>query len=150
MAQKLTPEQVKEYTEAFKRVDTSGDGAIDAKELGQALQKLGKNLSEEELKALISKVDKDGDGRISLQEFLEVIDQYLKGPGGSEQMLQSVFREFDLDGDGQITVAELKLAMGKIGAKVSEEELDQMITEADEDRDGQVNFEEFKRILSSK
>ncbi|KAM6214861.1 calmodulin-like protein 5 [Rhynchocyon petersi] len=149
MAGKLTKEQVEEYRQAFSMCDKDGDGNVNLTELGQAMEALGQDLTEDELKTLMAMVDTDGDGVISFQEFLEAIAKR-RGGLSSEKDMQAAFREFDENGDGHITVAELKQAMGKMGVKLSEEEVDQMIREADTDKDGQVNYEEFVRILTSK
>ncbi|XP_045385657.1 calmodulin-like protein 5 [Lemur catta] len=149
MAESLSEEQVAEFKEVFKRVDKDGDGKIDAKELGEAMQALGKDLSEEDLKGFIKSVDSDGDGAISFPEFLAALGERAKGLG-SEQDLRAAFRAFDLDGDGHISVDELRQAMAQLGLQLSQEELDALVSEADVNQDGQVDFEEFARVLSQK
>merc|ERR1712232_100087 len=59
----------KELRDAFKVFDEDGSGAIDAKELQEIMKKLGQNLSDEELNAMMTEVDLDGNGVISFQEF---------------------------------------------------------------------------------
>ncbi len=62
---------------AFKIYDTKGDGYIDNEELFQVLKMLvGTNLNDEQLQKIVDKtiqeVDKDGDEKISFDEFSEV------------------------------------------------------------------------------
>ncbi|XP_008835071.1 calmodulin-like protein 5 [Nannospalax galili] len=149
MAHGFTKEQVDEFHTAFSRFDKNGDGHINVQELGDVMKQLNKNLSEEELKELISRVDTDGDGTISFDEFLAAMAKYASG-GIAEKELRAVFSVFDQNGDGHISVDELKQAMTQLGEKLSQEELDAMIREADVDKDGKVNYEEFVRILSEK
>ncbi|XP_075853662.1 uncharacterized protein LOC142864347 [Microcebus murinus] len=149
MAESLSEEQVAQFKEVFKRVDKDGDGKIDAKELGEAMRALGKNPSEEELKAVIKELDADHDGAISLPEFLAAMGKAVQGSGG-EQDLQATFRSFDQDGDGYISRDELRQAMVKLGVQLTDEELDDLLGEADTDHDGKVDFEEFSRVLDQK
>lgn len=149
MAEELSQEQVAEFKAAFSRFDKNKDGTINVQELGDILKTLGQKPTEEELKELIARVDTDGDGAISFEEFLAEMKKRLKSWGG-EQDLREVFHAFDLDGDGHISVDELKQAMAQAGEKLSQEELEAMIREADVDQDGKVNYEEFTRILTQK
>ena len=54
----------------FRAVDTDQSGAIDAIELGNALSVLGLRLSRQELRAIMKRLDSDGNGSINLPEFL--------------------------------------------------------------------------------
>eukprot|EP01043_Picozoa_sp_COSAG02_P081526 COSAG02_NODE_19964_length_855_cov_1.201058_1_plen_196_part_01 len=58
-------------TKLFRLVDTDQSGAIDANELGNALNSLGLKLSSQELRAIMMRLDSDGNGSIDLQEFIE-------------------------------------------------------------------------------
>ena len=46
-------------------IDRDNSGSIDPRELS----KLGGSMSEKKLEALMNKLDKDGDGKITLKEF---------------------------------------------------------------------------------
>eukprot|EP00090_Calanus_glacialis_P009482 TRINITY_DN17854_c0_g1_i1.p1 TRINITY_DN17854_c0_g1~~TRINITY_DN17854_c0_g1_i1.p1 ORF type:complete len:167 (+),score=64.28 TRINITY_DN17854_c0_g1_i1:14-514(+) len=50
---------------AFKAIDKDNSGSIDPSELS----KLGGSMSKRKLAALMNKLDKDGDGKITLKEF---------------------------------------------------------------------------------
>ena len=49
------------------------NGKISAKELGDCFAKLGENVPGYKLRELVQQVDKDKNGTIELQEFIEVI-----------------------------------------------------------------------------
>ena len=49
-----------EIEAAFKLFDTNDDGFISVEELGEAMKKLGLEMSEEELKDMIKAVDRNG------------------------------------------------------------------------------------------
>ena len=63
-----------ELLEAFNRLDTDGNGYITCKELNDILSGMGRHLSENDIKAMISSVDSDGDGTISFDEFYKLIN----------------------------------------------------------------------------
>lgn len=56
--------------QAFDLFDTDGSGAIDEKELRDAMKALGFESRRDEVKLLIEQVDKDGSGMIEFEEFL--------------------------------------------------------------------------------
>jgi len=62
-----------ELHEAFKKFDKDGDGEVTAEEVRAVLKKLGQNLSDAELEAMITEVDLNGDGVISFQEFKQLM-----------------------------------------------------------------------------
>lgn len=58
------------YTKAFKVYDTDGSNSIDAGELGSLLADLGWKVTEQDVKEALEVLDKDGNGDIDLDEFL--------------------------------------------------------------------------------
>ncbi len=59
--------------DAFKAVDTNNDGKITADELASTLEKSGFQVTYSEIKALVERYDKSGDGAISYLEFSDEI-----------------------------------------------------------------------------
>ena len=59
---------------AFRLIDTDDDGYIDRDEF----EKVSKNLSKEQIDKVWSKLDKDGDGRISISEFYDMMESKKK------------------------------------------------------------------------
>lgn len=55
--------------EAFNVFDMDGNGYIDKHELKYVMRRLGENLSDEDLKAMFSEADLNGDGLIDYEEF---------------------------------------------------------------------------------
>merc|ERR1711991_275910 len=67
---KAPPSSSKELLEAFKVFDINGDGSISASELSEALTTLGDPLPEVQVKELIKTLDKNGNGKIEIAEFV--------------------------------------------------------------------------------
>ncbi|XP_056021983.1 calmodulin-alpha-like [Ostrea edulis] len=68
------PEEIKcSLTEAFKTLDTNGDGFITREELKSVMTKMGERLSEEEAEEMIRKADQNEDGKINYEEYVAVM-----------------------------------------------------------------------------
>jgi Ca2+-binding EF-hand superfamily protein len=58
----------------FRRFDTDGDGLLTAGEIRQANEALGgQGAAESEIEAFIKSADRDGDGRIGIEEFVGLV-----------------------------------------------------------------------------
>jgi centrin-3 len=64
-----------EIYKAFKLFDDDNSGYISLKNLRKIAKELGENLSDDELQAMIDEFDKDADGMISEEEFLNIMKQ---------------------------------------------------------------------------
>lgn len=142
----LTEDQKQEVREAFDLFDADGSGTIDVKELKVAMRALGFEPRKEEMKKMISEVDKEGTGKISFNDFLAVMTQKMAEKDTKEEILKA-FRLFDDDETGKISFKNLKRVANELGENLTDEELQEMIDEADRDGDGEVNEEEFLKIM---
>jgi len=59
-----------EMRNAFRVFDKDNSGTISGDEIAQVMATFGQNLTEDELKFMISEVDKNGDGHIDYEEFV--------------------------------------------------------------------------------
>ena len=119
---------------------------IDAKELKVAMRALGFEPKKEEIRQMISDIDKDGSGTIDYDEFLEMMTVKMGTRDSKEEMIKA-FRLFDDDETGKISFKNLKRVAKELGESISDEELQEMIDEADLDGDGEVSQDEFLRIM---
>ncbi|RDW68546.1 hypothetical protein BP5796_09203 [Coleophoma crateriformis] len=62
-----------EMRSAFKVFDHDGSGTISKEEILRVMTSFGENLSEEELNSMLQEVDKNGDGTIDYDEFVNFI-----------------------------------------------------------------------------
>ena len=65
----------------------------------------------------------------------------------TDSRLRVVFNQFDTDSSGKITVANIVLAMQKLGQNLSQQEVQGMVAQHDITGDGMLNFDEFKAIF---
>ncbi|XP_004684041.1 PREDICTED: centrin-1 [Condylura cristata] len=142
----LTEDQKQEVREAFDLFDADGSGTIDVKELRVAMRALGFEPKKEEIKKIISEVDKEGKGKVNFNDFLAVMTQKMAEKDTKQEILKA-FRLFDDDETGKISFRNLKRVASELGEHLTDEELQEMIDEADRDGDGEVNEEEFLLIM---
>ena len=60
-----------ELKEAFKKFDTNNDGNLSTEELEAAIEEFGIGLSKLQMKVLMRDIDKDTDGKIDYNEFVD-------------------------------------------------------------------------------
>uniref|UniRef100_A0A5K0WQF8 EF-hand domain-containing protein n=2 Tax=Nymphaea colorata TaxID=210225 RepID=A0A5K0WQF8_9MAGN len=63
---------------AFHVFDVDGDGKISGEEVFQVLKRLGERCSLEECKRMVKGVDKDGDGKVDIQEFMVMMTKNME------------------------------------------------------------------------
>ena len=82
-------------------------------------------MSEEEIREVVTTLDRDGNDSMS------------------EEEIRKVFTTLDRDSNGSISAAELRYFFSSSGEMLTDEEVDNRIREMDIDGDGQINCEEF-------
>jgi len=128
---------------AFHHFDSNCNGYVanaDAEELMKNM--LG--FTDERCKSTIEICDKDKDGNINFEEF---IDFYAILEEEREHLLLE-FHNFDNDGDGLISLEEFKEMLQSQGYE--EKQIDTLMTDYDKDHDGFLNYDEFKFFLNSR
>eukprot|EP01138_Halocafeteria_seosinensis_P008849 gb/GECG01009045.1/.p1 GENE.gb/GECG01009045.1/~~gb/GECG01009045.1/.p1 ORF type:complete len:182 (+),score=34.94 gb/GECG01009045.1/:1-546(+) len=145
----LTKDEIEEIREAFNLFDTDGSGAIDPKELKQAMQSLGFESKNATIYQMISDIDKDGNGSIEFDEFLDMMTAKMSDRDSRESIM-NVFHLFDDDGTGKISLRNLKRVARELGETMTDAELMEMIERADLDQDGEISPDEFYQIMTKK
>lgn len=145
MEEKLSPEQIADFKEAFSLFDHDENGSISAKELGEVLKALGQNPTKNELSDMINEVDVDGNGTVEFAEFVILMTNKVKELTKEEE-IREAFDVLDKEKDDYITAKELKYFMRKVAhIKLSSEEAQAMIDFAGED--GKVSFQQFLQVI---
>ncbi|KAJ8796883.1 hypothetical protein J1605_001954 [Eschrichtius robustus] len=111
-----------------------------------AMRALGFEPKKEEIKKMISEIDKERTGKMNFSDFLTVMTQKMSEKDTKEEILKA-FKLFDDDETGKISFRNLKRVAKELGENLTDEELQEMIDEADRDGDGEVNEQEFLRIM---
>jgi len=61
----------------FSKYDTNDDMVLEASEIGSLLSQEGFNMEAREVKEAVKLLDKNGDGLISFEEFIEFVQKRL-------------------------------------------------------------------------
>lgn len=146
----------------FEKLDKNGDGLVSLEELNWLLEKIGVQISLDELESLVGKSSLD------LNEFLsfygsisskqnntsrstsnEVVVVEEEEEENEESDLVKAFEVFDLNGDGFISCDELQKVLSRLGLwdENSGKDCRVMIHVYDTNLDGQLDFEEFKNMM---
>ncbi|XP_064622013.1 neo-calmodulin-like [Lineus longissimus] len=138
--------KLKVYEQAFKLFDKNGDRGISMREMGTVIRACGGNPTEADLKCVWTKMDldKDKDGTISFDEFIQVMKEHTFTAGRD---IRKDFEVFDTNKDGYITTEELKKVMTDLGEPLNQEELDELLKDFDIDKDGRFNYQEFLKMM---
>ncbi|KAH9302928.1 hypothetical protein KI387_014511, partial [Taxus chinensis] len=134
-------------------VDADGDGKISWVELKTALNSVGEDAGDDELREILTQLDSDGDGFIDVDEFIRLINSEERGAEEAEKEMAAAFRMFEgREGGGGITPVGLHRIMCRLGVgdnSLTVEHCNFIISQVDLDGDGVVNFHEFKRMMTA-
>ncbi|KAL5469350.1 hypothetical protein EMCRGX_G030600 [Ephydatia muelleri] len=143
----LSEEHKQEIAEAFNLFDTDKDQAIDYHELKVAVRALGFEVKKADILKILKDYDKEGTGKISFQDFSEVMTDWMLQRDPREEIVKA-FKLFDDDNTGKISLRNLRRVARELGENMSEEELRAMIDEFDTDHDGEISEEDFIAIMT--
>ena len=86
------------------------------------MRALGFEPKKEEIRKMISDIDKDGNGTIDFQEFLEMMTTKMSEKDSREEILKA-FRLFDDEEKGKISFRNLKRVAKELGENMTDEEV---------------------------
>jgi len=110
-ASDVSAEQLSEYRQAFEHFDKNKDNSMERLEFKACLASLGQDLDDAEIDAVIKQIDKDGDGKINLDEFVDYMSSKVKTSDSYEDVIDS-FKT--IAGDKEfITEADLRAALDR-------------------------------------
>uniref|UniRef100_A0A8C1CVX1 Centrin 3 n=1 Tax=Cyprinus carpio TaxID=7962 RepID=A0A8C1CVX1_CYPCA len=138
----LTEEQKDEIKEAFELFDTDKDKEIDYHELKVAMRALGFEVKKVDVLKILKDYDREGTGKITLEDFKEVVTDMILERDPKEEILKA-FKLFDDDETGKISLRNLRRVARELGEDMSDEDLRAMIDEFDTDGDGESKLLHF-------
>lgn len=148
MVEKLKPDELAAFKEAFDTFDRNSDATISTKELHAAMRRAGQNPTESEVQDMINSVDVDGSGFVEFPEFCKLMYKKISD-SDTENELKETFRVFSKDNEGCITAEELKFVLTHLPGKVTYKEIDEMIKTVDKNGDGKINYSEFRVMMGA-
>lgn len=125
----LTKEQLDECRKLFTIFDVNGDNKISSRELGAALRGLRINISEAEVRELISQVDANQNGSLEFAEFCKLYADHLGNMLNLEKLM-STLAAFDKNATGSVDPQELKQILSTQGEPLQESEIDEVFRDA--------------------
>ncbi|XP_073146347.1 calcium-dependent protein kinase 8-like [Henckelia pumila] len=147
VAEHLSVEEVAGIKEAFEMMDSGKKGKIHLEELRVGLQKLGHQITDDDLQILVEAAAVDGDGTLSYGEFVAV-SVHLKKMANDEH-LHRAFSFFDRNKSGYIEIEELREALSDDGDANTEEVVSAIMHDVDTDKDGRISYEEFAAMMKA-
>ena len=117
-------------------------------------------MTDREITKLVKDTDKNGDGQVSVEEFLNMIEidnvkeRSIKRDIIHKAMIQRAgvrqqFERYDKDGSGTINRSEFKsIVQHRYMSSITEEQLDELMAKADKDGSGLIDYEEFLSAFS--
>ncbi|WVQ81872.1 hypothetical protein IAT38_003999 [Cryptococcus sp. DSM 104549] len=149
----FTPQQVKQFKEAFTMIDQDGDGRVTEGDLKVMLSNLGQTPTPELLNSLLT--SRPGSSKptnaaasdgVNFTQFLSMMGEHLLQLD-PEQDLVDAFACFD-DGDkGWVDVKEMRKWLGDIGDRMEDWEIERLFKGPFTDRQGRFNYPEFAKVL---
>ncbi|XP_078150476.1 calcium-dependent protein kinase 24-like isoform X3 [Carex rostrata] len=143
IAESLSEEEIGGLKEMFKMIDTDNSGTITLDELKDGLRRVGSELMDHEIQALMEAADIDKNGTIEYGEFLAATLHMNKLE--REENLLSAFSFFDKDGSGFISIDELAQACRQFG--LDDVHLEDIIRDVDQNNDGEIDYSEFAAMM---
>lgn len=115
-----------------------------------SLQYLASQMDEKDISNLVTefnKLDADGDGEISIDEFKTAISKLHRN---SAEEIEAVFKQLDADKNGSINYTEFIAATMNQSIYLKEEKLFQTFKMFDKNGDGFISADEIKAVMGSK
>jgi len=141
-AEDLGEDELAEFREMFNLVDRDGGGSISNQELGELMDTLGINATQDEIDLMIQEIDQDSNGEVDFEEFVAVMSRKVNATY-TEVQVRNAFKLFeDKNNPGQILPDVLEEVLLKyVGSQSSREQIHELVCPLETDANGLFNFE---------
>jgi Ca2+-binding EF-hand superfamily protein len=126
-----------------------GNGAINEDELINAMETLEMNMTRQQVKNMIQSVDVNGDGDVSLEEFIKLMvsirrkNKFLS----NDAQIRKAFLMVDEDKDGSIGAEDLMALFKEVGDEISYEVAVEMLMAASSLQEAHVEMKDFIQLM---
>ena len=143
----LSKEMSDEILQLFREIDTDNSNSLTIDELVKALSKMGANPTSEEANRLFQELDRNGDGKISYNEFRIAMEEKIKKDilhlEGLLSDLRDEFKKVAVYNRGVLTPPQLHQALTNLKIDLRQDELNALVQVIDKDRSGTIDIDEF-------
>ena len=163
---RFSEKEIWDLTRKFNKIDLDNDGQISVEDFLKVPNMQNSIL----VKRLISAFDKNQEGKINLQEFIQGIAIFAFVPSSTnkdnkigqntnaeilEKRTRFLFDIYDINGDGHIDRYELfSVVKGLAGDGIADEDLQQVVDKTiiynDKTGNGMIDYDEFRSLIAEK
>lgn len=133
------PEQLAEFERVFNLFDANGDGSLTRQEITEALEVLGKGISQRDRTTLLNRLADTE--TLKRDSFIEWMTSHQDLNIAAD--LRQIFNSIDIDKSGKLSVEEFTQIVRCLNVKASDAEIEALVRKVDLDGDGEIDFEEF-------
>ena len=146
----VSDEDIAEYREIFSLVDLDHGGTIDCEELGELMDLLGMNVTDEEVEQMVNEIDSTGEGEVNFADFVRVVSKKVDHDRFKRHELLAAFQKFENGAPpGHMKVDDLAHLLMK-HAQVDEAKATEMVDQMEPNkRTGLVNYSKYVNLMLS-
>ena len=131
-----------QYKRVFGHLDANGDGKLSPQELQSCLGNIGGELSLEEAEIAAALMDSDGDGLLSMEDLVNVVES-----ANEEERINDLKMAFKMYEEKEGCIS-LRRMLSKLGESRTVNDCKVMIARFDVNGDGVLNFDEFRIMMA--
>jgi glycerol-3-phosphate dehydrogenase len=130
----------------FREMDRDGTGYVKISEVKKFTHRLGQPFDYERGNAIFESMDKNRDGKINFDDFMEWFSDEETRRGIKSYFRSKtiqIFNEIDIKNHGYLDEEEIRNISIQLGQHLSDRKIKQIFVEMDTDRTGKVDIEHF-------
>eukprot|EP00929_Paragymnodinium_shiwhaense_P023090 TRINITY_DN14541_c0_g3_i3.p1 TRINITY_DN14541_c0_g3~~TRINITY_DN14541_c0_g3_i3.p1 ORF type:complete len:1093 (-),score=272.98 TRINITY_DN14541_c0_g3_i3:141-3419(-) len=146
LTRELSEFQIQELRSKFMALDAKGDGLLSPEELVEGMRHVGYNMTEDELRKVVSSLDGSGAQRIGYREFISALIE--RRVTFDRQQLRECFKKFDVRGVGKISYDDVKRAVCPAITESDWQEISAQLPGGAKDK-LELDFDEFVLLMEA-
>ncbi|GFZ49513.1 hypothetical protein JCM24511_07633 [Saitozyma sp. JCM 24511] len=142
----FTPQQIKQFKEAFSMIDQDGDGRVTEGDLKVMLSNLGQTPTPSLLSRLLTTPSGTRSDSINFTQFLTMMGDHLRQLDAEADLVEA-FACFDEEDKGWVDVGVVRKYLAEMGDRMDEAEIDRLFSGPFTDRQGRFHYIDFAKVL---